>query len=299
VFGHLSVCLAVVGWLSLLPSASACDTITAKDRIKIETYIKTWYKLPDKQAVTLVDSSAVDGACYRKLVFRASLPAPLLTLYLTPDGKHLVSNVMDLTMDPLAARREKQKEFERLLTDGALLTSAASDTSARLVVFSDFQCPYCKRFVEFMNGLSADERAKLQITYRQLPLNIHPWAPNAAAVSACAALQDKGAFWKLHDFYFAKQQDFSKETLVDRSLEFLGRETPVETNKIRSCLAEKGYQESLQKDEQLAMDLGITATPTIFLNGRRVSIRSVDDLRAAIRSAETENGLPDAAQRGK
>ena len=150
-----------------------------------------------------------------------------------------------------------------------------------------------------MNGLSADERAKLQITYRQLPLNIHAWAQDAAAVSACAALQDTSAFWKLHDFYFTRQQDFSKETLVDKSLEFLGRETPVEASKVRSCLAEKGYQESLQRDEQLAMDLGITGTPTIFLNGRRVSVRSIEDLRAAILSAETENEIPAAAKQVK
>lgn len=285
--------------LGILTPAAACDTISDKDRIKIETYIKAWYKLPEKQTVTLVDGGIIDGACYRKLVFRASLPAPLLTLYLTPDGKHLVSNVMDLSIDPVVAERQKQKEFEELLTAGALLTSTNSSVPARLVVFSDFQCPYCKRFAEFMNRLSAEERAKLQVTYRQLPLNIHAWAQDAAAVSACAALQDKGAFWKLHDFYFTRQQDFSKETLVDKSLEFLGRETSVDANKARSCLTEKGYQESLQRDEQLAMDLGITATPTIFLNGRRVSIRSVEDLRAAIRSAETENGLPDAAQRGK
>ena len=60
--------------------------IGMQDRIKLETYIKTWYKYPDKQTVTLVDGSVVDGACYRKLVFWASLPAPLLTVYLTPDG---------------------------------------------------------------------------------------------------------------------------------------------------------------------------------------------------------------------
>ncbi len=149
--------------------------------------------------------------------------------------------------------------------------------------------PYCKRFAGFLDDLTPEERAKLQITYRQLPLNIHSWAQDAAALSACVALQDKAAFWKLHDFLFSNQQALSKETLVGKALEFLSQDKAVDPQRVTSCLAEKAFQESLQRDQQLAMDLGINSTPTIFLNGGRISVRSVDDLRKAMWAGELES----------
>ncbi len=166
-----------------------------------------------------------------------------------------------------------------------------------MVVFSDFQCPYCRRFAGFLNDLTPEERQKLQITYRQLPLNIHSWAQDAAALSACVALQDNAAFWKLHDFLFANQQELTKETVAGKALEFLSQEKAVDPNKVTSCLTEKGYQESLRRDQQLAMDLGIQGTPTVFLNGRRVSVRSIEDLRKALQTAEAEGAAADAGSR--
>ena len=63
------------------------------------------------QSVTLADSAAVDSACYRKLFFRASVPAPPLVLYLTPDKTRLVSGVMDLSADPVIAQQQARDEL--------------------------------------------------------------------------------------------------------------------------------------------------------------------------------------------
>ncbi len=266
-----------------------CRQFGSDDKPALEIFVKQWYKLPPNQTVTLIDSATVDSSCYRKLTFRASVPAPLLTLYLTPDGKHLVTGVMDLTVDPVLARRQKQDELEAQLTAGALLTSVPSTAPLKMVVFSDFQCPYCKRFAGFLNGLTPEERGKLQITYRQLPLPMHPWAQDAAALSVCVALQDKTAFWKLHDFLFANQQELTKETITAKALEFLSQDKAVDSNKVTSCLSEKGFEPSLQRDQQLATDLGIQGTPTVFLEARRISVKSVEDLRKALRTAEVES----------
>jgi hypothetical protein len=53
----------------MLCPAKACDTITDKDRVKLEAYIKTWYKLPNKQTVALVDTGTVDGRAIGSLFF--------------------------------------------------------------------------------------------------------------------------------------------------------------------------------------------------------------------------------------
>jgi hypothetical protein len=68
-----------------------CKALNNTEKPQLESFVRQWYKLPAGQTVTITDSTSVDAGCYRKLVFRASVPAPLLILYLAPDGKHLVS----------------------------------------------------------------------------------------------------------------------------------------------------------------------------------------------------------------
>ncbi len=107
-----------------------------------------------------------------------------------------------------------------------------------------------------------------------VPLSIYSWARPAAEISTCVALQDKPAFWKLHDFLFAQQQDVSPETLQQKALQFIAHETAVDSQSVTACLAQKAFADPLHRDEQWARDLGISSTPTLFLNGRRFSVRS-------------------------
>jgi hypothetical protein len=53
------------------------------ERFQLEHFVKEWYHVSDNQSVTLTDSATVESACYRKLIFRASMPMPPLVLYLT------------------------------------------------------------------------------------------------------------------------------------------------------------------------------------------------------------------------
>jgi protein-disulfide isomerase len=291
-----AICLLM---LSLpLIAVEPCRPLTPQQRVEIERFLSKWYELTPTQMLSLVESSAVDSTCYRKLVFRANVPAPLLTLYLAPDGKHLVSGVMDLGVDPSITHHKNQEQLNAQLTANALLTSPESTAPIKVVVFSDFQCPYCKRFSNIVHQLTAEERARVQIIYRQFPLSIHPWARDAAEITECVALQDKSAFWKLHDFLFAHQQEFSKDTLQSRSLDFLSHETKISSKAILTCLNEKRFDDPLREDEQLAIDLGINATPSVFVNGRRATFRSVEELRAALHTAISETSEATACSPG-
>jgi len=273
--------------------AGQCRPITSQDGARFEAFVGAWYRIGTGQHLTLIDSTSVDAFCYRKLVFRSSAPAPLLTLYLTPDGKHLVTGVMDMTVDPVIAQRKLRQELADKLSSRASVTNGPDSAPLKMVVFSDFQCPYCKQFAETMQQLTPDERARLQIIYRQLPLSMHPWARDAAALTTCVALQDKSAFWKLHDFLFAHQQELSKETLRDKAIDFLSQEASIDTTAVSACLSHRSFEDHLHQDEQLAIDLGIRSTPSVFLNGRRIAVRSIDDLRNALHTAEKEDAPPD------
>jgi len=132
-----------------------------------------------------------------KLVFRTNVPAPQLVLYLTPDKNHLVPGIMDLTVDPAITQEKLRKELNAKLASGAQLVSTDSSAITTMVVFSDFQCPYCKTFAEIMHQLTPQERSQVKLIYRQLPLNIHAWATDAAQRTSCVALQDRPSFLEI------------------------------------------------------------------------------------------------------
>lgn len=262
-------------------AAQQCQPLSVPERSQLEGFVEKWYHIPEDQHVTLVDGTT-DQACYQKLLFRASFSAPVLVLYLTPDKTRLVASVMNLDVDPAVAQKKARDEMAARLASGAVLTSGPSNGPVTLVVFSDFECPYCRLFAGILAALRPEERSQLKIVYRQLPLSIHPWAIDAAQISTCAALQNKDAFWKLHDFYFENQETLSKETILIKSRDLLNQSKVADSNKLNACIAKQRFQAVLEQDKTLATDLGIDRTPTLFLNGRLVIVRSVDDLRAAI-----------------
>ncbi|MGH9653060.1 MAG: thioredoxin domain-containing protein [Bryobacteraceae bacterium] len=263
--------------------------MTARRAFELESFVQRWYHLAPGRTFKLIDSSSVASDCYRKLIFRANFPAPLLMLYLTPDGKHLVSELMDLRVDPAVAQQRIQEQLNARLVSGALLTSGKNTAPFTLVVFSDFECPYCRRFAEIFNRLTPQERSRVRIVYRQFPLKMHPWARDAAELTDCVALQNKGAFWKLHNFIFANQQEISKESFQTKALDFLARSTAVDPKAVLSCMRKKRFEVPLSEDKQLAIDLGIRGTPSVFVNGRRTVVRSIGDLQAALHIASSEN----------
>jgi hypothetical protein len=128
---RLTVYLFLIFSATLGIRAETCQSVEDARKSQLESFVKQWYKLPNGQTVMLVDSASVDYACYRKLVFRASVAAPLLTLYLTPDGKHLVTGLMDLTADPAITQRKRQDELQAQLASGAFLTSGPSSAPAK------------------------------------------------------------------------------------------------------------------------------------------------------------------------
>lgn len=271
--------------------ASRCPALTKEQTAQIENFLDQWYRLPPYRSLNLIHNSEIDVECYQKLVFRSSVPAPLLVLYLTPDGKHLVSGVMDLTVDPSATKRKMRQELNARLVSGAILISPRNAAPVKVVVFSDFECPYCKRFAEIFDGLTAEERSQVQLISRQFPLDTHPWAREAASLTECVALQKPAAFWRLHDFIFAHQSALSRDNFRSTALDFLGRQTTADPRAVVACLQERRFKGPLHDDEQLATDLGIRGTPTVFVNGRMTIVRSVEDLRAALRATAIQTDI--------
>jgi protein-disulfide isomerase/uncharacterized membrane protein len=148
-----------------------------------------------------------------------------------------------------------------------------SGAKAHLVVFNDFQCPACRRFLKTMEFLQNTFEGELQIVFKHAPLgtacndsikvNLHPQACEAA--EAAEAARRQGQFWRYHDALFAAD-------LVKRqpSLESIARDLEMDLAQFESDRQATDTKTRIAEDVALGNRLGVDGTPTVFLNGRRV-----------------------------
>lgn len=136
------------------------------------------------------------------------------------------------------------------------------DAPIVIVEFSDFQCPFCKRFYdETYQQLLAAYPGKIRFVYRHLPLtSIHPEAFPSAEASMCANEQD--AFSEYHDKIFENQDKLGRELYMQ-----IASDLNLDTVAFEDCLNAGKYKELVQQDSDFALNLGVQSTPTFFING--------------------------------
>lgn len=139
-----------------------------------------------------------------------------------------------------------------------------ADAPITIVEFSDYQCPYCRRWhLQVYQPLLNAYPGKIRLVYRHLPLtSIHPDAFPAAEAAMCAGEQD--AYWQYHD------KLFSSDSLGNGVYVRYARDLNLDMTAFESCITERKYQEAVQADLDFAVDLGVRSTPTFFINGLAV-----------------------------
>lgn len=142
-----------------------------------------------------------------------------------------------------------------------------------IVEFSDFQCPYCARGATTIEQVLEKYPEDVKFSYLHFPLDFHPWAKPSAIAAHCAAQQDEGAFWKLHDAYFEDQGEFNPDNVIDKTRELLSG-TDVDLEEWAVCAADttseayKAAEQLVEADMELGKELGVSGTPGFFVNGR-------------------------------
>ena len=132
-----------------------------------------------------------------------------------------------------------------------------------IVMFSDFQCPYCAGAIPVLDSLVARNPADVRVVYRHYPLPNHEHAEQAAIAAIEAARQ--GAFWPYHDLLFTHQDRLADVDLVGYA-DSLG----LDAEAFARALSERTHADAVQTDVALAESLSVTGTPTFFVNGYRL-----------------------------
>jgi protein-disulfide isomerase len=130
-----------------------------------------------------------------------------------------------------------------------------------IVEFSDFQCPYCKLSVSVMKEILAKYPGEVKLVYRDYPTPNHPHAPQAAEAAQCAG--EQGKFWEYHDSLFDHQEPGAGWNFIE-----LANAIGLNHNRFVTCLNTGRYREEVAKDLHDGLTLGVTSTPTFFINGR-------------------------------
>jgi len=138
------------------------------------------------------------------------------------------------------------------------------DAKVTVVMFSDFQCPFCNRVNPTLTKLLESYPGKVRLAYKYLPLRIHPDAPGAAAAAEAAHRQ--GKFWEMYDKIFANQRDLKPETFKRYATE-LG----LDVAQFQKDAADPAVKARIDADSKEADKLGVAGTPAFFINGRYLS----------------------------
>jgi protein-disulfide isomerase len=132
-----------------------------------------------------------------------------------------------------------------------------------IVEFSDFQCPFCAQAVPVIDSLLSAHPDDVRHVYRHFPLPMHEHAARAAQAALEAQRQD--AFWTYHDLLFENQGALADPELVGYA-ERLG----LDAEALERALAGGTHQARMHEDMEFGQLLGVTGTPTFFLNGFRL-----------------------------
>ena len=142
-----------------------------------------------------------------------------------------------------------------------------------LVEFSDFECPHCAILRPAIEKFTADNPGRVKLCWMSFPLTQH--ANSMPAAQAALLARDRGKLWPVHDAIFENQSRLSPEVLQDILVK-----AGIPASEWRKALAEKTYREQAEAQRAAGVAAGVNATPTVFVNGRKLDLAPAPEILA-------------------
>jgi protein-disulfide isomerase len=291
----------------LLPGAArpAADTESVTDLAKVkevdfgglsEAQKKSALKLMNEKgcncgcSMTIARCRERDTSCRRSLIFARTIVDTLR------EGKGEAETAKAL--DQKTATFVEAKLPDDTGTVYAIDTShnpvrGPKDAPVTVVEFSDFQCPFCAGLQSTLDQVRKAFPKDVRLIYKQYPLNIHPYARQAALASLAAYAQ--GKFWEMHDKMFQNFKDIN-----DENLRKWAREVGLNVGEFQNAIESGKHDAMVQKDMTDGANAKVLGTPTVFVNGKRLSDKSFEGFKKAIQDElAARHGAPSPASTKK
>ncbi len=288
---------ALCGALCLLLAAGGCraqttkasDTLSDATIRRIQSEIRSRYTVPPQVDISVSSPEPSDVPGYDRVVVTFTHEAKKTTFdfLISKDRKTLARlEKIDISQDLMSKIDVKGRPFR------------GSDQAKVVIVnYQDFQCPFCSRMhaTLFTGPILQEYAGKLKIIYKDYPLvEIHPWAMHAAVDANCLADQNQDAYWEFADYVFSNQRPMAGknpgETFLNLDKVELEQaiKHKLDVQKIVAC-TQKQDESAVRVSMAEGDKLGVDSTPTMFINGERISgAIPAEQLRAILDRALTE-----------
>jgi protein-disulfide isomerase len=201
---------------------------------------------------------------------------------LTSESKVLMA-IVGVTVFVIAIAAVVLTKPTPTLTKTDLITPTAytrgdPQSKTYLVEFSDFQCPACLAVKPVVDDILKTNEKTLIFAYRNFPLAQHSFSHQAAKAAEAAGRQ--GKYWEMFDLLFANQDKLS-ETLFPQ----LAEDLKLDKTKFIADMNDSAINNKILDDVSAGTRFGVDATPTFFLNGKKLTLNNFNDLKLAVDQA--------------
>jgi len=215
--------------------------------------------------VVSIKPSEAQGLAEVEVVIQGPQGAQSPKFYVSPDGRHaVVGELMPFGAHPFDAVR---KELAQRATGPS---RGPADAPVTLIEFSDLQCPHCKEAQPNMDRLMREDN-NIRMVFQGFPLPAHDWAEKAAEYADCVARGSNDAFWKFIDSVYQSQSDITVSN-ADEKLTNLADQAGVKGTDVATCAVKPETAGRVQRSVSLGKSLDVNSTPTMFINGRKLSV---------------------------
>ena len=197
----------------------------------------------------------------------------------------LEKRVEQLEKRPMFPARQMPPAQEKAynLPVGSSYVMGKKDAGINIVIFSDYQCPFCGRTEELFKEVMKDGelKEKVNVVFKHFPLSFHQNAKPASKAALAAGEQGNDKFWAMSTKLYSNQQDLSAENFKKWA-----KEIGLKVDKFEADLKNNDakYEAVIKADTDLGTNEGhVRGTPSIYVNGWELKERSVDGIKEVIK----------------
>jgi protein-disulfide isomerase len=193
--------------------------------------------------------------------------APLITRFLDQQARtaaraELIAELRKAGPEIRVALESPRHEITVDPADPSRGNAAAPVT---IIEYSDFQCPYCRQASPTLRRIQDTYGDKVRVVWKDFPLTeIHPQAFKAAEAAHCAG--EQGRYWEYHDRLFSNQAALQIDALKAHAAEM-----KLDNGRFATCLDTSKFAERVRDGVASGTRLGVTSTPTLYINGRMLA----------------------------
>jgi len=271
-------------------SAAPATVLPSEDTVNSFLFQTFGYDPTITWKVEDIRPSEIPGLAEVTIVITTPQGATPNRLFVSSDGKHAITGeVLPFGAKPYDEAREK-------LAKGLLNGPAKGPANAPVTIidFSDMQCPHCQKAEPVVESLLAQE-PEVRFVFQNFPLPMHNWAEKAAAYVDCVGRTSNEAVWKFIDKTFEDQNNITAAN-ADEKLKAIATAAGVKGEEMAACAVKPETKSRIEASIALGKSVGVTGTPTLFINGRSIgatapleTLKKVVDFEASQAKAAQED----------